>query len=414
MTNGEKVSSFRWVVLALLFLNIFLAFLAGYSMPPLFKEISEQIPLTKAQMGMIMGMLTIPALVASPIGGGISDKVGSRWAFGVSILIVAAGGIARAFVNDPYGLTACMFIMGTGLAVTGPNLPKALGMWFPPKEYAMANGICMISMPLALTLAMGTAAGVLSPLFGGWRNVIIFIGILTGILGILWMIVYRERVVETAAQKKAKPSIIQNFKTVMNIKDFWWAAFVYAASMLGIMSLFTLLPNSLAERGLSAAKAGALVAIMTGTNAVFKVVGGTLSDRTGKRKIFLFLSNFILGLATILGLSYMTGTPLIIALVIAGGAMGSIAPIFMVFLVEIKGIGPALAGTSVGLIFMLGNVFGFVGPVVSGKLMDVTGAQWPAFVFMGVAFLIAAFGILPVKETGVKRAKEEKSAVAHG
>ena len=47
MTNEEKVSNFRWVVLVLLFLNMFLAFLAVQSMPPLFKEISGQIPLTK-------------------------------------------------------------------------------------------------------------------------------------------------------------------------------------------------------------------------------------------------------------------------------------------------------------------------------------------------------------------------------
>ena len=48
------------------------------------------------------------------------------------------------------------------MATRGPNLPKALAMWFPPKELAMANGICMVSMPLGVTVGMGTAAGILS------------------------------------------------------------------------------------------------------------------------------------------------------------------------------------------------------------------------------------------------------------
>jgi MFS family permease len=175
--------------------------------------------------------------------------------------------------------------------------------------------------------------------------------------------------------------------------------------MVGVMSIFTLLPQSLSERGMTTAMAGIFVAILTGTNSVFKVVGGTLSDRTGKRKPFLFISSILLGLS-ILGFSSFTGIPLIVTLVIGGAAMGTISPIFMATIVETKGIGAALAGTTVGLIFMVGNVFGFVGPVVSGKLMDVTGAQWPGFLFMGIAYILASFFILPVRETGKGRKRK--------
>ena len=201
--------------------------------------------------------------------------------------------------------------------------------------------------------------------------------------------------------------MIANFKTVLKVKDIWWASIFYGLGTLGISSLFALLPHSLSERGLTTAAAGAYVAIMTGTNSCFKIVGGTLSDRMGKRKPFLFFSKFILGICAII-FSFVTGVPLIVALVIAGIAMGFIAPIFMATLVELKEIGPALAGTTVGLVFMVGNVFGFIGPVVSGKLMDITKAQWPGFVFMGVSLMAAAFFILPVRETGQKRRKEEK------
>ena len=104
--------------------------------------------------------------------------------------------------------------------------------------------------------------------------------------------------------------------------------------------------------------------------------------------------------------SLSTGLPLIITLIIGGVALGTIGPVFMTIPVEIKEIGPSLAGTAMGLIFMIGNTLGFIGPVVSGKLMDLTGAQWPGFLFMGVSSIIGAFLILPVRETGQEKKKE--------
>jgi len=294
-----------------------------------------------------------------------------------------------------------MLFLGLGFATLGPIFPKALGMWFPQKELAMANGICMVSMPLALTVAMGTSAGILSPVFGGWRNVMVILGVANGVTAILWIVLFREGRLHEES-REGKQSILENFKKVFRVKDIWWASGFYSLNMIGIMSIFTLLPQSLSERGMTTAMAGIFVAILTATNSVFKVVGGTLSDRTGKRKPFLFISSILLGIC-ILGFSSFNGIPLIVALVIGGAAMGTISPIFMAILVETKGIGAALAGTTVGLIFMVGNVFGFVGPVVSGKLMDVTGAQWPGFLFMGLSMIAASFFILPVRETGKDR-----------
>jgi cyanate permease len=401
---AERKNSFRWVVLVLLFLNTFFVFLATYSIPPLLKEIGAEIPLTKAGMGMIMGMITIPSLFFSLIGGGITDKVGARYAFGVAVLIVGIAGAFRSIAGSAYALEICMLFIGLGMATLGPVFPKALAMWFPPQEFAMANGICMVSMPLALTVAMGTSAGILSPVFGGWRNVMAVLGVANGITAILWIVLFREGRLHEES-REGKQSILENFKKVFRVKDIWWASVFYSLNMVGVMSIFTLLPQSLSERGMTTAMAGIFVAILTGTNSVFKVVGGTLSDRTGKRKPFLFISSILLGLS-ILGFSSFTGIPLIVTLVIGGAAMGTISPIFMATIVETKGIGAALAGTTVGLIFMVGNVFGFVGPVVSGKLMDVTGAQWPGFLFMGIAYILASFFILPVRETGKGRKRK--------
>jgi cyanate permease len=403
----EHKSNFRWLVLGLLFLNIFFVFLATACMPPLFKEIGEDFPLTRAQMGLIMGVLTLPSLFFSPIGGGITDRIGSRWAFGTTVLIIAIGGAFRGTVGNAYGLTVCMLLMGVGTATLAPNISKSLGMWFPSNEFAMANGICLVAMPLASTVGMGTAAGILSPALGGWRNVMIIVGILTLITSLLWFVLFRDRELLGTAEKK-KQSFVGNFKKVFKVKDVWWLSIFYGFRFIGSSSLMALLPHSLSERGMSGATAGAFVAIMMGANSIFKVLGGTASDKTGRRKPFLFIASIILGVC-VFAFATFKGVPLIIALIIGGAAMGCVSPIFMATVVEIKEIGPALAGTTLGLVFMIGNVFGFIGPVVSGKLMDITGAQWPGFVFMGLAYLVASFCILPVRETGQRKKSKTDS-----
>jgi nitrate/nitrite transporter NarK len=396
-------------VLALMFLSLFAATIAMQCMPPLFSEITEQIPLTKVQMGTIMGVITLASLFFAPIGGALSDKLGARWAFGIAAIIVALAGSYRYVAGSATDLIVCMFLLGAGMAMYAPNLPKALGNWFQKKDLAMANGISISGMGIGGAIAMATAKSVLSPSFGGWRSTMVVLGGLVLLVAILWMIVYRDRPVEGAAQKK-KPNVFKNFKDVLKVRDIWLIAFYYGLNMVSLLAVITLLPITLEERGLE--KSGEMVGIMMGATVVFNILGGMLSDRVGKRKPFLLICAVVFGLC-VLGFANFTGTPLLVVLIIAGAAMGTIAPVLMSVPVEMDRIGTALAGSAVGFIFMLGNTGGFVGPVVAGKLMDMSDTSLPGFIFIAAALIVSAVFIIPMKETGRKR-KPGEAPAAHG
>jgi MFS family permease len=394
----EQKYPFRWVVLALLFLSLFVATLSMQCMPPLFSEIVEQIPLTKAQMGTIMGVLTLASLIFAPIGGALSDKLGSRWALGMSAVIVAVAGACRFFTGSATGLIICMLILGAGMAMYPPNLPKALGTWFPRKDLAMANGICISGMGIGGAIIMATAKSVFSPNLGGWRGTVVFLGALVLAVAILWMLFYKDRSTGTAAEKKK--NVFENFKKVLKVRDIWLIAVYYGLNMISLLAVITLLPLTLEERGIE--KSGEFVGIMMGATVVFNILGGMLSDRVGKRKPFLLICAVVFGICT-LGFANFTGTMLVVVLIIAGAAMGTIAPILMSVPVEMEKIGTALVGTAMGFIFMLGNTGGFVGPVVAGKLMDMAETSMPGFIFIASALILSAGVIIPLKETGRKR-----------
>jgi len=403
----EQKSTFRWLVLLLLFLSLFVATLSMQCMPPLFSEITKQIPLTKAQMGTIMGVITLASLIFAPIGGALSDKLGSRWALGVSAVIVAVAGACRFFAGSATGLIVCMLILGAGIAMYPPNLPKALGTWFPRKDLAMANGICISGMGIGGAIVMVTAKSVLSPNLGGWRGTVVFLGALVLAVAILWMLIYKDRSTGMAAAKKQQ-NVFENFKKVLKVKDIWLIAIYYGLNMISLLAVVTLLPFTLEERGIE--KSGELVGIMMGATVVFNVLGGIVSDKVGKRKPFLLICAIVFG-GCVLGFANFTGTMLLIVLIIAGAAMGTIAPVLMSVPVEMEKIGTALAGTAVGFIFMLGNTGGFVGPVVAGKLMDMAGTSMPGFIFIASALILSAGVIIPLKETGRKRKPGEAPSV---
>jgi len=397
---GEKGKAFRWIVVLLMFFNIFVVYLSINCIPPLFREISNDISLTKFDMGLIMGVPFIAAILFSLIGGGISDRIGSKWALGSAIMLVAVFGILRSFSGSTYALSIHMFFIGAGMAILGPNIPKVIGTYFSSKQFATVNALCIIGMPLGGAVGMGISAGILSPALGGWRGVMVGLGLVAMVSGLLWMVFFKDSAI-ASIEKKEEQSMAENFKKVFRVKDIWWLGLYGFLAMAGTMALIALLANILSERGLTAARAGALVSIMLGVSTVFKIVGGVLSDRVGSRKPFLIIGALVQGICTI-AFAAFSGMPLVVVLIICGIGMGVIPPIFFVIPLELKEIGPPLAATATGLIFMLSNAGGFFGPIISGKIMDLTGTHWPGFLFMGALLIIAAFCIFPMRETGRK------------
>jgi NNP family nitrate/nitrite transporter-like MFS transporter len=352
---------------------------------------AQEIPMTKAIMGTIMGMYTLAGLFFSLIAGALADKFGCRWVFGGGTIIASLGGGLRYFTGSPIEIMICMFFLGAGLTIFVALMPKILSTWFPPNELGTVNGICGASITIAAAVAMATATRFMSPTFNGWRGTAAVLGCLSIAMGILWMLLYRDKQKQPDEHKE---DIRSNFKTVSKIKDVWFFSLNYSFLLASVMILVSLLPVTLQERGIN--NAGELVAIFMAVTCLFKVVGGIASDKVGKRKIFLIFCGILLSFS-IPPFLIFKGVPLIIALVAAGIAVGPAAPVLMTALVEMERIGPPLAGTAFGFINMIGTVGGFLGPVAAGLLIDQFGAPTVAFIFTAVLALIAGLVVVPSK-----------------
>ncbi len=188
----KRKDGYRWVVLGTLSLISFLVGVSIYVLPPLFSEISQEFQLTKAQMGAVMGSIPIATVFLAFIGGTISDRIGSKWSYGLAVLLIGLAGILRGFSESAAMLIFCMAVIGAGDAVMFPNIPKALGSWFESHELGLANGITMAAFGISGAVGMGISASILSPLLGGWRNALFPFSFVVVLAGIGWILFFKD------------------------------------------------------------------------------------------------------------------------------------------------------------------------------------------------------------------------------
>lgn len=403
----NKVVGYSWVIFSLvLLIRTIVTGLGWTCVAPFFTTIAAEMKLSSMQIGMAWGMITLGALFFSLLGGLISDRIGVRWAGFIGLLLAAFGGAMRGFAADYAGFLAAMFIFGMALGLAGPNYPRALSQWFPSERLGMVNGITMAGFGFGGALAMAISVSLLSPLVGGWRNVMFLFSILTLGLAGCWVLLMRERIIGERFAPTAK-MVIQGLAYVLRLKPVWSLAVINLLLMGHFLAWSGLMPGFFENKyGMTRAMAGQILSIALFFAIVAQVLGPTLSDRFGLRKPVLLAACVVGGFFNLIQGSFV-GTPLIIIMILIPFGLGTIIPLVMTVPFELKELPQVMAGAAIGLIITFGNFGGFIYPIFAGKIIDVFKPNYyPFFVLQmaafGVIFLLI-WRLLP--ETGPKAQK---------
>lgn len=404
-----KISTpYRWMVLSIgAIVQAVVAGAAWTIMPVLFYEISQPqsvgLDLSLVELGAIWGMMPLAnAICCIPMGIG-ADRYGVRWVVGMGILLAAAAGALRGTADGFSQLLIWMFVFGIGYSSIGPNLPKLVGMWFPPKELGLANGVVMGSYGLGAGLAITFGGSLISPALGGWRNTLYVLGILSLVIAAVWLILVRDRKPDafgTATANSAPSAIFHSISVAIKSRDVWLLAVVMFISQGGYIGAIGYLPLYLVEKGMSQATANAYVSILLYVFVAGSLIVPMLSDRLGNRK-WVFLISFSINAIAVMATAFLTGPLLAAAFVVWGLSTGAVIICFVVPL-EHPLLGPSLAGAINGI--LLASVFtgGFISPIVGNLIAEKMGGA-TAIVCWGACFLVAALVFVMVTETHPKR-----------
>ena len=403
--NAPAPSPYRWWVLANAFVIQFIVTgLSWNYVIMLVPEILADLSLDLESWGLLWGSMSLGVCLVAILAGALADRYGVRLIVGAGLLLGAGSLLVRTELTGLWDMFATLVVFGVGMGTLFSNLPKALGIWFPPQQLGLATGVYMAGMGLGIA-TLGLAIGDLIELFGGWRELSTALGWTTLGLAVLWVLTIRSG--EVATDNEVPP--VEGVLRVMRLRSVWILTACYFLFVGADLSWAGYIITFLTEvRGMPDETAGLFLIVFSWTFMAGSILLPMFSDRIGRRKPVFMLGVGSAG-ACILAVPLLSGLPLMFIAAGLGICLGAIALVFIVPL-EMNPPGPRLAGSAVGVSITGGFAGGFVGPVISMKLASID--PFIAFAFWCVCYLAAMALFATLRETGPAANKPAKEAVA--
>ncbi|GAB4574946.1 MAG: MFS transporter [Anaerolineae bacterium] len=361
-------------------------------LPPLLPRFIELFSLSTAQAGLLSVFMQMPSLL-QPVIGHLADRYSLR---ALVIIAPAMAGLLMSLLGAApgYAVLAFMLLLGglvsAGLHAIGPvvvgrqsgrYLGRGMSLWMVGGELGRTVG------PLVIVSAVG-ALGLANT---RWLAVA---GVLTSGL-VYWRLrdLPPHVPLATTASGAARPAVPVG-QVLRSMGPFLLplAAILSARAMLSV-SITTYLPTFLTEEGASLWLAGASLSILEGAGVMGALLGGSLSDRLGRRRVLVLAMT---GAPLLLfGFLFAGGELRVPVLVVMGFVALSITPVIMALVQESYPENRALAN---GLYMALNFVIRSVAVIVLGVLADRLGMR-TAFMLSGALALVGVpfIALLPRK-----------------
>jgi MFS family permease len=370
--------------------------------PSLASRLSPELGLSHMQYTLIFTAPPLMGIWGAITAGAAADRFGIRVVVGIAVFLGGAAGLARAFAPSFEVMFILMCLVGTAVYGTTPNLPKLVGIWFPPRQAGLAAGFYTTAMGLGLTLGMFTG-----PLFPDWRAAFTYIGIATLAVAFLWAFLARNT---PKGIKIDMPPMVTGIKRGLRSRNILLTCVVYFLFMGTFTSFSGNFPEALEIiHNISPATAGALASLLTGGGILGNLLVSAISDRLGLRKPFIYGAVITIPVCLFFAWQLAPSTATWVLVFLGGIGTGSLPPIILTLPLELPEIGREHVGGATGLILSVMSLGGFTMPLlVISPIMAAGTLEAYSTGFLVIMLLIAA-AIIPalfIMETGRKtRAK---------
>ena len=348
----------------------------------------------------------------------ILERVGAkRWIF----CILAAWGLlsaSNALVQGPISFYAVRFLLGLAEAGFFPGMLLYLTYWFPRRYLARFTANFMVALPLSfviggplsgLILGMDSVAGL-----HGWQWLFLMEGLPALLLSLTVLRFLPDGPALTSwLTCEEKNAIAARLATEEPVgrPDLWPAlrdpcvlglGIAYSAYSAAAYGIYLWLPQIVKAMGFSNTATGFVVALCFLAGIPALIIGGRSSSRRGERIWHVALPWLLT--ASCLGAASLTQSNAIVLAALVIGMAGNYAPFGAFFSLPCSFLrGTAVAG-GVGLIGTLGNVGAFLGPVLTGVLVQGSGNYRTGFAADAFGFALAALIVIAVGVALTRRA----------
>lgn len=387
-----------WIVaMAALGVNLLLGIL--YSWSVLGKALVSQWGWTHTQASLPYTVCVAVFALMMVFAGRAQDAFGPRIIAMLGGVLFGSGLILSSFAKDPQWMVLSFGVLGgMGLGFGYSAVTPCAIKWFEPKRKGLISGIVVSGVGLSPVYIAPLTAWLLKS-----KNIsetFFFLGALAMAAIVLFSLVLRNPPAQpthapAGAQKNGTAPSQRNFtwRDMLKTRSFYllWVSYLLSATA-GLMLIGHM--ANIADVQASWKAGFLLVVILSVFNALGRVLGGVLSDKTGRTRAMLLV--FLIQAANMAAFAWFTSIPLLIAgAAIAGLAYGALFALFPATTADYFGL--KNMGVNYGLVFTGWGVAGIVGPILGGIVADSTGTYRISFWVAAAMLLIGAAIIKLVK-----------------
>ncbi len=407
MVDGEKVYSYRWVILALLFLAVVVVngctlIFAGMAPSLLAPVEAGGYGWTSQQFMLANSCSYLTGFLFCMLCGTLADRKGLKKVMCVGLGLTLVGAVLRCFCTDFATIFACSVVMGFGLAALNANSAKMIRLWFPGKMVGVAMGIYLCGATLGCAVSVPVAGAV------GMTTTFVGVAVLCAITLVAWILFYKKH--PEKEQPIVEP-VLSHLGMVVKSRNLWVAClvlgFVMAAGAVNNGYLVAMLSST---KGVDATVATLVSSACNITCSVGGLLFPIICAKTHNEKRWLVG----LGIAVIVFIGvYMfvfDGMATAIGVVVCSILVGGLLPLAKALPAQLPDITAEHMGAAGGLHSMMQNLFAFVipsyivAPLCGTDYMMLNGVAY--MLLMGLMVISAVF--LPKLVTGGAAPAEQK------
>ena len=387
-----------WIVaMVALGVNLLLGIL--YSWSVLGKALVSQWGWTHTQASLPYTVCVAVFALMMVFAGRAQDAFGPRIIAMLGGVLFGSGLILSSFAKDPQWMILSFGVLGgMGLGFGYSAVTPCAIKWFEPKRKGLISGIVVSGVGLSPVYIAPLTAWLLKS--KDISETFFILGSLAMAAIVLFSLVLRNPPAQpshaTAGAQNTSPAPSQrNFtwRDMLKTRSFYllWVSYLLSATA-GLMLIGHM--ANIADVQASWKAGFLLVVILSVFNALGRVLGGVLSDKTGRTRAMLLV--FLIQAANMAAFAWFTSIPLLIAgAAIAGLAYGALFALFPATTADYFGL--KNMGVNYGLVFTGWGVAGIIGPILGGIVADSTGTYRISFWVAAAMLLIGAAIIKLVK-----------------
>lgn len=404
-----------WTIVGALFVMWFFVWGGGLNtgavfFPPLLKQFGW----SRAKLSAGFAVGAVAAGLVGPLVGWLLDRFDARnvMVAGVAMIAVSYLGISRVHTFSHF--VALNVIVGAGFAAaTGIPTSIVIANWFNDQR-GFALGIAFAGASIGGSAMTIVASRILAA--SGWRAGYVAIAVPMLVIAIPLVIAVvrtrpgEDREVKSEAHAAAVEIPGLEIKESMAARSFWLITlvqFLGATLWTGLGQHFV---AYLIGVGYSAAYGAYALSIVFLFTTAGTLAAGPVADRVNARRALAY--SWIATTAAVFALmAARHGTALgayVVLAGLAGGAVGTLTP-----LVIVESMGLKRLGSLMGISGLFGTMGYAVGPVLTGRIFDISGSYSAAlwlFVAISIACAASVLACRPYEEVQAEAVAPARAA----